>query len=369
MLTLTLYPYVYMLARVAFETAGARTLEAAQSLGLDRRAAFRRLLLPMARPAIAAGVALACMETLADFGVVSALNVDTYTTSIYRAWYGMFSVAAALQMAAVLGLFAIAGVWLERRLRGNRGFAANRASSDVLPRQELNGAAAVAAFLAAATVLALALRAADAAVARVGAEARGHRPRCPVLGLRRPQRVAGGIGSGRGGHVSADPGVRVARRIPSLAARRWAAWRTWDTPSRGRCSPSACSLPSPPLNGWLQDWLDAGWGAQAPQLFLQGTLLTMLVAYLARFLAVGTGPVESGLARIHRNLDEAAENLGVRGLGPAAASPPAPAAQQPGGRVGARVRGPHERIADHPDDASVRLRNPRGARVRDGVRG
>jgi iron(III) transport system permease protein len=74
-------------------------------------------------------------------------------------------------------------------------------------------------------------------------------------------------------------------------------------------------VPVAALNGWLQDWLDAGWGAQAPQLFLQGTLLTMLVAYLARFLAVGNGPVDSGLARIHRNLDEAAENLGVRGWG------------------------------------------------------
>jgi iron(III) transport system permease protein len=69
------------------------------------------------------------------------------------------------------------------------------------------------------------------------------------------------------------------------------------------------------LNDGLQGALDAALGATAPQLFLQGTLLTMFVAYLARFLAVGTGPVESGLERIHRNLDEAATLLGSRGLG------------------------------------------------------
>jgi iron(III) transport system permease protein len=68
------------------------------------------------------------------------------------------------------------------------------------------------------------------------------------------------------------------------------------------------------MNGWLQDWLDVRWGDAAPQFALQGTLFTMLLAYLARFLAVGVGPVESGLARIHRNLDEVAVSLGVRGL-------------------------------------------------------
>ena len=306
-LTLTLYPYVYMLARVAFETAGARTLEAAQSLGLDRRAAFRRLLLPMARPAIAAGVALACMETLADFGVVSALNVDTYTTSIYRAWYGMYSVAVALQMAAVLGLFAIAGVWLERRLRGNRGFATNRASSDVLSRQELKGAPAVAALLAATSVLALAfvlpmLQLLEWALkhADTDLDARywGFAARSVML-----------AGSGA---------VVVVTAALILESRRWlhALGRLANVGYAIPGTVLAVGLFAPiaALNGWLQDWLDAGWGAQAPQLFLQGTLLTMLVAYLARFLAVGSGPVESGLARIHRNLDEAAENLGVRGL-------------------------------------------------------
>ena len=154
-LSLCLYPYVYMLARVAFETGGARTLEAAQTLGMDRRSAFRRALLPLARPAIAAGVGLVCMETLADFGVVAALNVDTFTTAIYRAWYGMFSIAAALQMAAVLALLALAGVWAERRMRGGRSFAGQRPTG-ALPRLRLTGARAFAATGLASLVLAVA---------------------------------------------------------------------------------------------------------------------------------------------------------------------------------------------------------------------
>ena len=68
------------------------------------------------------------------------------------------------------------------------------------------------------------------------------------------------------------------------------------------------------MNDWLQAGADALWGADAPQFFLQGTLLAMFLAYLARFLAVGSGPVESGLVRIHANLDEASESLGVRGV-------------------------------------------------------
>jgi iron(III) transport system permease protein len=311
-LTLTLYPYVYMLARVAFETAGARTLEAAQSLGLDRRAAFRRLLLPMARPAIAAGVALACMETLADFGVVSALNVDTYTTAIYRAWYGMFSVAAALQMAAVLGLFAVAGVWLERRLRGNRGFAENRAGSDVLPRHELRRAPAVAAFVAASTVLALAfvlpmLQLLEWALKHSATD----------LDARYWAFAARSVLLAASGAVVVVTAALILGYALRGESRRWlhglGRLATVGYAIPGTVLAVGLFVPVAALNGRLQDWLDAGWGAQAPQLFLQGTLFTMLVAYLARFLAVGNGPVDSGLTRIHRNLDEAAENLGVRG--------------------------------------------------------
>jgi iron(III) transport system permease protein len=311
-LTLCLYPYVYMLARVAFESAGSRPLEVAQSLGLDRRAAFRRALLPLARPAVAAGVALVCMETLADFGVVAALNVDTFTTAIYRAWFGMFSVAAALQMAALLGLLALTGVWLERRLRGGRGYSGGRPAG-ALPRQRLRGPRAWAATAAAATVLAVAFL---LPMAQLLAWAIEHA--ATDLDARYWAFAGRSVALAASGALV----IVVAALLHGYALR--SERRPWPR-ALGRVATAGYAIPGTVLavglfapvsaaNGWLQDRLDAFMGAAAPQVFLQGTLLTLFVAYLARFLAVGAGPVESGLERIHRNLDEAAALLGARGL-------------------------------------------------------
>lgn len=310
-LSLCLYPYVYMLARVAFESAGARTLEAAQMLGLDRRAALRRALLPLARPAIAAGIGLVCMETLADFGVVAALNVDTFTTAIYRAWYGMFSIAAALQMAAVLALLALAAVWIERRARGARGFAGQRPCG-ALPRQRLTGARALAATAAATLVLAVAFL---LPMAQLLAWAARHA--ASDLDARYWAFAARSVAlAGSGALVVLVAAVvhgyalRLERRPWLLGLGRLA---TVGYAIPGTVLAVGLFAPVAALNNWLQDRLDLALGTAAPQLFLQGTLLTMFVAYLARFLAVGTGPVESGLERIHRNLDEAAMLLGARG--------------------------------------------------------
>ncbi|MGB7480346.1 MAG: ABC transporter permease subunit, partial [Burkholderiaceae bacterium] len=126
-MTLALYPYVYLLARNAFLTQGRRALEAGQSLGLSRRQAFFRLALPMARPWLAAGVMLAVMETLADFGTVAVFNYDTFTTAIYKAWFGLFSLPAAAQLASILVLLVLALVGIEQRWqRGRRYFAVGR---------------------------------------------------------------------------------------------------------------------------------------------------------------------------------------------------------------------------------------------------
>jgi iron(III) transport system permease protein len=310
-LSLCLYPYVYLLARVAFETGGARALEAAQTLGMDRRSAFRRALLPLARPAIAAGVGLVCMETLADFGVVAALNVDTFTTAIYRAWYGMFSIAAALQMAAVLALLALAGVWVERRLRGGRSFAAQQPNG-ALPRLRLAGARAFAATGFASLVLGFAF---VLPMAQLLAWALKHAvsdldARYWAFAGRSVALAASGALVVVAAALVHGYALRLERRPWLLGLGRLA---TVGYAIPGTVLAVGLFAPVAVLNTWLQDRLDLAFGASAPQLFLQGTLLTMFVAYLARFLAVGTGPVESGLERIHRNLDEAAMLLGARG--------------------------------------------------------
>jgi len=116
-MTLALYPYVYLLARSAFKTQGRRALEAARALGYGQWAAFFKVALPMARPWIAGGLILVLMETLADFGAVSIFNYDTFTTAIYKVWYGFFSLAAAAQLSALLVVIVFFVIVVEHKMR------------------------------------------------------------------------------------------------------------------------------------------------------------------------------------------------------------------------------------------------------------
>jgi iron(III) transport system permease protein len=117
MLGFALYPYVYIVARQAFEDRSASAIEAAKTLGMSDNEVWRKVIWPMARPAIIAGITLVTMETVADFGAVSYFAVDTFTTGVYKAWLSMGDKVAAIQLALslllVLGFF----VWLERRQR------------------------------------------------------------------------------------------------------------------------------------------------------------------------------------------------------------------------------------------------------------
>jgi iron(III) transport system permease protein len=122
MMTLVFYPYVYLLARAAFRGQGAATLEIARSLGRSPRRAFIMVTLPIARPALVAGVALAMMEALADFGTVATFGYRTLTEAIYRVWYGMFDRTAATQLASGLLCFALGLLLVERTSRGRARF-------------------------------------------------------------------------------------------------------------------------------------------------------------------------------------------------------------------------------------------------------
>jgi iron(III) transport system permease protein len=125
--SITLYPYVFLLARVAFAERGIELFEAARTLGLSRARAWWRAVLPMARPAIAGAALLVMMETLADFGTVSYFGVETLTTGIYRAWQNMGNLVAAAQLAVALLVVVVLIVWLERRSRARARYASTRA--------------------------------------------------------------------------------------------------------------------------------------------------------------------------------------------------------------------------------------------------
>lgn len=135
-LTLCLYPYVYLIVRGAFEQQGQRALEVAQSLGHSRLRAIFSTALPLARPWIFAGALLVMMETLADFGTVAVFNVDTFTTAIYKTWFGMDSLPAALRLAVWLMVFVLIVLWLEGRNQERRFNAvgkSGRQSRQTLP--------------------------------------------------------------------------------------------------------------------------------------------------------------------------------------------------------------------------------------------
>lgn len=313
-LSLALYPYVYLLARGAFLTQGRRAMEAAQTLGYSRTTAAWRVALPLARPWIAAGIALICMETLADFGAVSVFNYNTFTTAIYRAWLGMFSVRAALQLAAILMLFVLVVFVIERRSRAGAHFASSRDLSREAPRVQLRGVARAFAAGYAGLIFALAFA-------------------LPILQLiwwtidraaiDMDSRYWGFIGrslllAGSAAVVIVAAGLSLAyvlRRQPTYFLRSVVRVATMGYAVPGTVLAVGILVPLVVLNNALQGALHSLFGASAPSLLLHSTLLAVLLAYLARFLAVGFNPVESGLQRVTQNIDEAAISLGVAGLG------------------------------------------------------
>ncbi|PNK61632.1 ABC transporter permease [Psychrobacter sp. FDAARGOS_221] len=135
-LSLVFYPYVYLLARQAFLSQGQRALEAGQMLGLTRQQAFFKVALPQAMPWIVGGLLLTWMETLADFGAVSVFNLDTFTTAIYKAWFGFFSLTTAAQLAALLIVAVFIVLLFERYWQKKRSYLPSAGSRQ---RQQLSG--------------------------------------------------------------------------------------------------------------------------------------------------------------------------------------------------------------------------------------
>ena len=310
-LALASYPYVYLLARSAFLTQGRSALEAAQTLGVGGTKGVWRVALPMARPWIAAGLALVCMETLADFGAVSVFNYDTFTTAIYRAWFGMFSVRAALQLSAVLMLFVLLAFALERRSRAEAMFTSGREADRVLQRRRLRGyRSGLAVVLATTTfLLAFALPMTQLVIWMVG----------HLSDL--DQRYWGFVArslllASSAALVIVAAGLLLAylqRREQSMLLKGVVRLATAGYAVPGTVLAVGTLVPIVMFNNQAQGLLRAWLGDGAPTLFLQGTLLTVLLAYLARFLAAGFNPIESGMQRITRNLDDAAVGLGVVG--------------------------------------------------------
>ncbi len=297
-LTLAFYPYVYMLARAAFMSQGHAVLESGRVLGLSAWGAFRRVALPMARPAIAAGTALALMETLADFGAVTVFNYDTFTTAIYKAWFGLFNLPAAAQLASLLLLFVGLALYAERRARGQaRYHAGNRRGQEL--RYRLKGWRAAAAFGSAALVLgaAFVMPVAQLLVWAVRTGDQDFDSR--YFGFLLHTVTLGAAAA----LITVTIGLLIAyvrRSWPTPLTRALAQFATLGYALPG----SVLAVGAMLLFVWLDGLLSTG-------VVLGGGLAALLFAYVVRFLAVSYGPLDSALERIKPSIALAARSLGA----------------------------------------------------------
>ena len=307
-----LYPYVYMTARAMFITQPAHLMEAARKLGESRWGAFRRVALPLARPALAVGLSLALLETLNDIGASEFLGVNTLTVAVYTTWITRTDLAGAAQIACAMLFAVIALVWLERHGRRRQRFGSAQRMHAVQPRR-LHGAAA---WLATAvTTLPVVVGFAAPAL---------------YLVWETIKRFDGGGGISRGLTDSLLNTLGIASGVTLVAVGAglvvaWATRRASGSPQprarwQARASTLGYALPGTVLAIGLLTPALAFDAALADALGLAGLPLmgagvVLVVACTIRFLAMPVGALEAGLARIPPSLEQASRLLGENSNG------------------------------------------------------
>ncbi len=308
MFGLVLYPYVFLLARKAFLEQSLCVLEVSRTLGRGPWRSFFGVALPLARPAIAAGLALALMETIADYGTVSFFGVSTFTTGIYRTWFGMGAPVAAAQLAAFMLLFVAALVALERWSRGKARYFHTTGRYRVLTPRPLTGWKGLGASLAcglpvllgfllpAGVLLDLAIGSGD-----------------PLWGRRF-------IGFAGNSFVLAVVTAGLAVLLAALMAYGIRLRPTWITRFSVRLAGLGYAVPGSviavgvlipfaafdnTLDGFMRETFGVSTG-----LLLTGSIAALVFAYLVRFLAVSYNTVESSLGKISPSMDHASRALG-----------------------------------------------------------
>jgi iron(III) transport system permease protein len=307
MFTFVLYPYVYLLARAAFLEHASGMTEIGRSLGYGPVSSFFRISLPLARPAIAAGVALALMETLADYGTVAYFGVQTFTTGIYRAWFSLGDRIASAQLATALLAFVVLLLLAERASRGHARFH-DTSGRRPAPASPLPGWRAAGAVAACALPLAVGFVVPAGALlwmAVTGGDAQ-FGPR--FLRLARNSFTLAS--------VTAILAVGLALLLAYAARTSRSAWPASlnRLVALGYAAPGSVIavgvlIPVTRLDRWLAGVLEASLGVR-PGLLLTGGVAALVYAYLVRFLSVALQTVESSLARITPSMDDAARSLG-----------------------------------------------------------
>lgn len=305
----SLYPYVYLLARTALGERAAHLMEAARLLGAPLSRRIATIALPLARPAVAAGVALVVMETLADFGVSSYFGIQTFTTGIYKAWLSMDNRIAAAQLATFLLVLVVLLLQIEIRAQRRMRFVTNgvgRAGSAEAQPLRLRGAQVGMAWLICLLPVLMGFAA-------------------PVFFMLRPLAADWSVlpwsrflewawNSVRLGAITSVLAVAIAlalafavRRRPDALTRGVA-----QLASLGYAVPGAVIVVGLLLPvGWLQA-AAPDWGLAS---LITATAVGIVWAYLVRFCAVALQSMQSGYARIPVSFDDSARMLGTHSWG------------------------------------------------------
>ncbi|WP_416140796.1 ABC transporter permease [Halomonas sp. HK25] len=308
LITLVLYPYVYLLSRAAFLEQSVCVLDVGRTLGRGPWNLFATVAVPLARPAIVGGVSLVLMETLNEFGAVQFFGVDTFTTGIYRTWFGLGEQVAAAQLAACLLLFVIVLVLLERWSRGKRQYFHTTNRYQQLPEYRLRSWQAFAAFLACAApvligflipsglLLQMAITKGDALFGTRFLDFAWNSLYLAVIA----SVIAVGLALvlSYGVRLHNSPLTRVATRVASMG---------YAIP--GSVIAVGILIPFAWLDNTINTWLHAHYGKIIGLIF-SGSAFILIYAYVVRFLAVSFNTVEASLSKVTPSMDAASRTLG-----------------------------------------------------------
>ncbi len=307
MLSLVLYPYIYLLTRTAFSEQSASFREASHILGIGLSKTFLKVALPLARPAIIAGLTLVAMETLADYGTVHYFGIPTFTTGIFRTWFGLGDRVAATQLASLLLLCVFLVIVIERYSRKSEKYQ-NLSNAQKKWRYPLSGSKAALAILICSIPVLLgfiipALQLFSWAIKTAPDIINSSFYVLVFNTIRLALMVAALV-------VAAATFLAYGKRVSS----HFIVLYSVNTSAMGYAIPGiiiavGVLLPFAWFDNALDSWLENNFGISSG-LLLTGTLAALVFAHVVRFMAIGLNSVDASLAKIHRNVDDAAQLLG-----------------------------------------------------------
>ncbi|WP_412507817.1 ABC transporter permease [Roseovarius sp. SYSU LYC5161] len=311
MLSIVLYPYVYLLARASFRQQSSNAFLVARTLGRSPLRAFWRVALPMARPAIAGGALLAVMETIADFGTVAFFNVQTFATGIYQAWFSLGDRPAAAQLSLCLLSFALLLAGLERASRGRARTAGRGARFETMEKARLTGAAG---WLATALCLAPVLLGFVIPVIMLGIMAVGSGQN--LFDDRYIDLMINSVTLGSVAAVLTVIGAVLigyrARTRPGRTSRLLVIGAGLGYAVPGGVIAVGLMVPMAAFDNMIDAVMEARFGIDTG-LLITGSIWLMVVAYMARFMAAALNAYDSGMATIPAHFDAIGRSLGQSG--------------------------------------------------------